>query len=88
MRAEMIEPTVNQVADKAEGLIKETLRETGKQLDDRVDKLTKALNVSVDKLTEAVERLNPGKLLWQAGLVFGLVNVATVIAAIYIAKHM
>ena len=56
-------------------------------VDVRVDGMKKAVDDSIGKLAESVDRLNPSKLLWQAGLVFGLVNVATVIAAIYIAKH-
>ncbi len=99
LRGEIIEPTVDQVANRAEKLIEKALVETGQQLDGRVDKLTEAVDKTVnslktgidgriEKLTEAVDRLNPGKLLWQAGLVFGLVNVATIIAAVWIAKHL
>ncbi len=88
IQREIVTPTVNQVHERAEGLVNAGLKSTGKEIEAATDKLSNAIDGRVQNLTEAVERLNPTKLLWQAGLVFGLVNVATVIAAVWIAKHM
>ena len=83
-----LEVNANMLAGKADALVTSAVATTGRQLGEQTDKLAAAIDGRIDKLTEAVERLNPSKLMWQAGLVFGLVNVATVIAAVWIAKHM
>jgi len=79
--AEIREKTAPAITDDAVAKLTLSSQKITEQLKDGIDG-------RIDKLTAAVETLNPSKLLWQAGLVFGLVNVATVIAAIYIAKHM
>ena len=83
-----LEVNAKMLAGTADALVASALTTTGRQLGEQTDKLATAIDGRIDKLTEAVERLNPSKLMWQAGLVFGLVNVATVIATVWIAKHM
>ena len=56
-------------------------------VDVRVKRMTDTIEDSIKKLTGSVDRLNPNKLLWQAALVFGLVNVATVIATLLLARQ-
>jgi len=86
---ETVAPTLIDFAvEKTGARAQQLVNESQKQFEKSLDKVNKSLDDGAKTVKDAVATLQVRGLLWQAGLVFGLVNVATVIAAVWIAKHM
>ncbi len=80
----LIDYAVNKTGDRAQQLVNETQEKFEKSLGE----VNKSLDSGAKTVTKALNELKVQKLLWQVGLVFGLVNVATITMAVWIAKHM
>ena len=86
---ETVAPTLIDFAVERTGArAQQLVNESQKQFEKSLDKVNRSLDDGAKTVKDAVSTLQVRGLLWQAGLVFGLVNVATVIAAVWIAKHM